>query len=500
PPVPPLPPGFVRSPSQERPLIPPPPPPPPLPLQSLPRLHTPLASPVPQRSYSSTPGDPNGDKRYDVTAPAVFRPLLIPFAPINPLPSLGDPPVLTVSLPTQPSLSSAAQSVKTINNPSRQVSWSKQVLDLVERIQISERRLYNDNLAPNLDPRLEVLVDQAIQHILSLSQIPGKPLYPYAAEAIYLRGTLAASGSFPAYIKRDLRAAFKDFETAARNSFDPAWFRIGRDYEGVNQIEKARECYERGVKIEEKNCLYVGIAQLLGQLGLSINQRAAIPLLKHAADWSDVDTPQPAYVFGMLLLGEYSHLELPASTFAPYLPNSHAEPRMIEARRYIEHAAYLNFAPAQCKAGWAYEYSKMGCPYDPLLSVQYYSLASQQGEEEADMALSKWFLCGAEGCFDKDEHLAFTFAEKAARRGFPIAEFAMGYYHEVGVGCNIDVAVARKWYTRASKRGNTDASERLRALNERNPSVLSREEHDSLAQNTLIRKRTLAREASKAAG
>src|SRR5258708_36676796 len=52
----------------------------------------------------------------------------------------------------------------------------------------------------------------------------------------------------------------------------------------------------------------------------------------------------------------------------------------------------------------------------------------------------------------------------------------------------------------ASKHGNPDASERLSALNQQNPIVLSREEHNSLANNTLIRKHTLAREASQAAG
>jgi hypothetical protein len=75
--------------------------------------------------------------------------------------------------------------------------------------------------------------------------------------------------------------------------------------------------------------------------------------------------------------------------------------------------------------------------------VQYYSLSSQQGEIEADMALSKIFLRGAEDSFEKDEVLAFTFAEKGARKGLPSAEFAMGYYAEVGV-----VDMARKWYSR----------------------------------------------------
>lgn len=51
---------------------------------------------------------------------------------------------------------------------------------------------------------------------------------------------------------------------------------------------------------------------------------------------------------------------------------------------------------------------------DQKISVKlwFFSLASQQGEAEADMALSKWFLCGAEGAFEKDENLAFVFAEK----------------------------------------------------------------------------------------
>jgi TPR repeat protein len=193
----------------------------------------------------------------------------------------------------------------------------------------------------------------------------------------------------------------------------------------------------------------MGMVYLLGQLDTPADPKAAIPLLKQSADLSDVDAPQSAYVYGMLLLGEFAHVDLPSHLLAPYLPTANVanlEPRVTEARRYIERSAYLNFSPAQYKAGWAYEYAKMGCAFDPLLSVQYYSLASQQGEEEADMALSKWFLCGAEGCFDKDEHLAFTFAEKAARKGLPAAEFAMGYYFEVGVGGRKDLAQARKWY------------------------------------------------------
>ncbi|THH17297.1 hypothetical protein EW146_g3501 [Bondarzewia mesenterica] len=98
--------------------------------------------------------------------------------------------------------------------------------------------------------------------------------------------------------------------------------------------------------------------------------------------------------------------------------------------------------------------------------------------------LSKWFLCGAEGSFDKDEALAFMFAEKAVRKGLPSAEFAMGYYMEVGVGGSKDLDAARKWYTQAAQHGNADATEWLSTLDQ--AQALSCQEHDTLTEMTLI--------------
>ena len=188
----------------------------------------------------------------------------------------------------------------------------------------------------------------------------------------------------------------------------------------------------------------MGMAHLMGQLGLPAQPEIGISLIHRAATLASVQVPQPAYVYGLLLLGEFTHVTVPPEIFAPLIPpHSSAEQ---EARLHLERAAFLHFAPAQYKLGHAYEFALPPFPFDALLSVQYYSLASQQGEVEADMALSKWFLCGAEGAFDKDENLAFTFAEKAARKGLPSAEFAMGYYKEVGVGGTKDIEAAQTWY------------------------------------------------------
>ena len=174
------------------------------------------------------------------------------------------------------------------------------------------------------------------------------------------------------------------------------------------------------------------MACLLGQLRLSPDPATALPLLAQAAAGSTIDAPHPSYVYGMLLAGE---LDLPSSippipTHLLRPPGSTEASQMDLARQSVERAAYLCHPPAQHKMGYLYEHAAWGMTFDPLMSVQWYSLASQGGEIEADMALSKWFLCGAEGHFGKNEELARTFAEKCGRKGHPNGCFAMGYYFE----------------------------------------------------------------------
>jgi len=68
------------------------------------------------------------------------------------------------------------------------------------------------------------------------------------------------------------------------------------------------------------------------------------------------------------------------------------------------------------------------------------------GEPEADMAISKWFLCGHDGVFEKNEELAFKYAERAAAAGLATAEFALGYFYEIGMHVLADLKEAQLWY------------------------------------------------------
>lgn len=395
----------------------------------------------------------------------------------------GGPPSLNVPVPDLAQLGVMREKAMASGDDRRKLRWAKQVIKFVER-------KHDGNKIS--DASLVRHIDEAISHINRMAEA-ARP----DAEALFLRGDLLASGSFPSYHRKDLRSAFNDFELSARMGHAPSWFRIGRDYEVLGDATRAKDAYERGCSVQDVGCVYrMGMANLLGQLEIAQDKPKAIALLREAADGADEDTPQPAYIYGMLLAGEFSHVEVPAQVVQSLLHSAGGRPVAnleAEARRRIERAAYLNFAPAQYKCGWCYEYAQLECSFDPLLSVQYYSLASQGGEIEADMALSKWFLCGAEGCFDKNEALAFTFAEKAARKQLPSAEFALAYYFEVGVGCTKDLELAKKWYRKAMGHGNDDAKERLDALAAPTPQTLSRKEHEGYVDVKLQRKRTEAK-------
>lgn len=149
------------------------------------------------------------------------------------------------------------------------------------------------------------------------------------------------------------------------------------------------------------------------------------------------------------------------------------------AKEYIERAAYLGFAKAQLKMGSAYELCNLGCEFNPVLSIHYNALAARQGEAEAEMALSKWFLCGYESILQKNDEMAYVYAERAAQAGLPTALFAMGYFYEIGVYVSANVNKALEWYRKAAKLGNEDAHGRIDSISQ--SGALSRKEHEQVA-------------------
>lgn len=93
----------------------------------------------------------------------------------------------------------------------------------------------------------------------------------------------------------------------------------------------------------------MGMAHLMGQLGLPVSVETAIPLLLRAANLSSLATPQPAYVYALILMGEFTAIPdpIPMHLLTPHIPPSSSP--SLEARKHLERSAYLHFAPAQYK-------------------------------------------------------------------------------------------------------------------------------------------------------
>jgi TPR repeat protein len=105
-----------------------------------------------------------------------------------------------------------------------------------------------------LPAELDALLGVAVPIIISCTT---QPFASVAATALYLRARLLASGAYPDLLPRDQRQAFRDYEHAAKAGENRAWYRLGRDYEGVGDLGRARECFEKGVSRGDCECAYV---------------------------------------------------------------------------------------------------------------------------------------------------------------------------------------------------------------------------------------------------
>ncbi|KAJ1998252.1 Cycloheximide resistance protein, partial [Coemansia thaxteri] len=98
-------------------------------------------------------------------------------------------------------------------------------------------------------------------------------------------------------------------------------------------------------------------------------------------------------------------------------------------------------------------------------SIGWYTRAAEQEDPDAELALSGWYLTGAEPILPQNDVEAFLWARRAAGRRLAKAEYAVGYYYECGIGvAQPDLQEAQSWYGKAALQGNRRAISRLREL------------------------------------
>ncbi|KAI4279350.1 MAG: hypothetical protein L6R38_005064 [Xanthoria sp. 2 TBL-2021] len=351
-------------------------------------------------------------------------------------------------LSTKQTLDMYRANVKKTSDPTIQYEFAIFMIQTAQEASTSEQEGLDgprpDSTA-SIESRAELL--REARHIL---QKLSDRSYPFAQ---YYLADGYASGLFSKG-KEDYDRAFPLFVAASKHGHAEAGFRAALCYEfgwGTRKDPpKAAQFYRQSASKNHPGAgSRLGKACLVGDLGLGIRYKEGIKWLKRAAESADFQYNNAPYELGLLHETGYGD--------DIFLDESYAA-------QLFTQSADLGHMEANYRLGDAYEHGKLRCPRDPALSVHFYTGAAQKGHPLAMMALCAWYMVGAAPVLDKDENEAYEWAKKAAETGLPKAEYAVGYFTEMGIGCRRDPLEANVWYVRAADQGDDRAKHRIAAI------------------------------------
>lgn len=279
-------------------------------------------------------------------------------------------------------------------------------------------------------------------------------------EAMLLLAECYGSGMLSLAI--DHEKAFVNYIKAAKGGNPVACYRAGVCLETGTGTKvdfmSAMIYYRRGCEL--------GNVQAMYKLGLILlhneqNPMEAITFLEKAA--ADNTIPHPLHELGVLFLNGYfcENEQNKSRTSSGFCL---VEPNLDLSIFYFEKAGTLGYAPSQLHLGQILK--------DPKKSISWFTKAAEQGLPEAELGLSSWYLKGTKGLL-RDEVQAYAWAHRAALKGLDEAEFTMGYFHEQGIGTNVDIVESRIWYQRAAGQGFRPAMQRLQELETKQKCLIS---------------------------
>lgn len=299
-----------------------------------------------------------------------------------------------------------------------------------------------DVLAPKLpDPKQRARARE--RYLLDAHKILKKLSNTQNQDAMFLMADSLGKGIFGH--EPDNKEAFTLYQSAAKLGHAAAAYRtavcceIGHEEGGGTRKDplKAMQWYKRAATLGDPPAMYkVGMILLKGLLGQARNPREAVGWLRRAADQADSENPHALHELGLL--------------YESAQPNDAIIRDEAYALSLFQQAAELGYKFSQFRLGCAHEFGLLGCPIDPRQSIYWYSKAATQEEHQAELALSGWYLTGSEGVLGQSDTEAYLWARKAAVAGLAKAEYAMGYFTEVGIGIAANLEDAKRWYWRAA--------------------------------------------------
>ncbi|KAI8922441.1 hypothetical protein DFJ77DRAFT_425672 [Powellomyces hirtus] len=339
------------------------------------------------------------------------------------------------------------QNAKKSNDPAVQLEFAKHLIATGEAISLEPGSDVKKNKRHQ-----EALFQEALKLIKKLATTGGigKAAYP---DAQFFFAECYGNGSLHLPVDHD--RAFALYVAASKQAHPAATYRTAVCYEvgaGTKRDSgRSMQFYRKAAALGDTAAMYkVGMIMMNGLLGQSRNPREGVTWLKRAAAQADENTPHALHELGVLYEGGTGE-----SGVIPDPQHSH---------ELFLRAAQLGYAASQFKLGFCYEYGLLSLPVDPRRSIAWYTRAAEQTDPDAELALSGWYLTGAEGVLRQSDTEAYLWARKAADKGLAKAEYAVGWYSENGVGVKADLEEARRWYLRAAAQGNKRAVARVKEL------------------------------------
>ncbi|KAI8350157.1 hypothetical protein BD560DRAFT_314078, partial [Blakeslea trispora] len=359
---------------------------------------------------------------------------------------------------THEALANFRKEVMSSHDPSKSLDFAKyllkasQVLPGKESDPKKAQRMHND------------MVLEAQRMVKKLAGHSGIGKQAYAEAQFFLANSY---GTGTMGLPTDTEKAFSFYFQGSKQNHPGCTYRTGVCYEvgaGTKRDKNhAMQFYRKAANLGDQAAMYkLGVILLKGFLGQPKNPREGISWLRRAAQKADADHPHALHELGLAFEKEGIPSILPDLNYA---------------RELFTQAAQYGFAPSQFKLGLAYENGFLNCPVDPRRSIAWYSKAAQQGDIEAEFALSGWYLTGAEGILRQSDKEAYLWARRAADKGNAKAEYAVGYYTETGTGTRQDVEEAKRWYMRASAQNYARATQRLTELKHNSTTPRQRKKH-----------------------
>lgn len=362
---------------------------------------------------------------------------------------------------TKASVDEYRQRIKADPDPEAQFNFAKYLIEAAKKINSSSSS--DEKTAKKYRDALLAESVKLIKRLATQGGGLGKPAY---ADAQFFLANCLGNGSLGLQV--DHEKAYNLYVQASKQNHSAATYRtaVCNEVGAGTRRDHARAVlfYRKASALGDTAGMYkLGMILLNGLLGQQRNPKEALAWLRRAASQADEDNPHALHELG-LLYEKPPAISVAAASLGskaaaaqghPAPPPGQPLPTIVpfdpsQAREFFTQAAQYGYPPSQFKLGCCYEYGSLTCPVDPRRSIAWYTRAAERGDAEAELALSGWYLTGSEGVLKQSDSEAYLWARRAANKGLAKAEYAVGYYSEVGIGVKMDGEEAKRWYMRAA--------------------------------------------------